>query len=214
MKVETLPSEAQVHNARKGPSWSLGNKFLYDLCGTHPSQSDPEAVVSKFWLIGRAYSATVERRRTSEEEPLKPGENFYDNRLVPVYTQAGLDEVMTPLNALDSATRENAAVIADAHDKFSRVLKLVNGHMNLSLASKYLHFHRPMLFFIYDSFADESMRKYVPKWRHKLLQSSPFDDYYLKFCLASIALRDAINAEYHVQLTPRELDNLLLAPAV
>jgi len=187
--------------------------MLYEFCRTHPSQSDPAAVVSKFWLIGRAYSAAVERRRTSIETPLKPGENFYDDRLAPAYTQAGLDAVFATLHAIDGVTRDNLVHVAEVHNAVADTLQDITHQWKRSLASKYLHFHFPSLVFIYDSLAELSLKQYVPGWSRTRLPESPqYDAHYLKFCRGVMALREAIASEYAIRLTPRALDNLLLTP--
>lgn len=213
MRVETLPSEAQIQAAVQGPSWTLGNTVLYEFCRAHPSQSDPAAVISKFWLIGRAYSAAVERRRTSMETPLKPGENFYDHRLAPVYTRAGLDEIFAGLHRFGGVTSDNLVDIAEVHYAVAKTLQGITNQWKRSLASKYLHFHFRDLIFIYDSQAELNLRKYVPGWsRERLPENTRYDSYYLKFCRGVVALREAIATAYEVEMTPRDLDNLLLAP--
>lgn len=208
----TLPSKAEVENATKEHSWILGNQVLYDMCHNYPSQSDPTAVVSKFWLIGRAYSAALERRRTSQEEPLRKGENFYDHRFVPVYTQGGFDALFAPLYNYEDITEHNIAHIVQVHCSLTKVLQAVTGQWKRSLASKYLHFHFPKLFFIYDSQADTNLRKYIPQWtRYRIADSSDADKYYLKFCRGVMLLRETIISGYDIKLTPRDMDNLLLA---
>jgi hypothetical protein len=187
--------------------------MLYDLCHKHPSQSDAAAVVSKFWLIGRAYAASAERWRLSEANHLKPGENFYDNRLAPVYIQAGLDNAMAPLYGFRDVDECNLMHILEVHSRVSQTLQITNGKLNPSLASKYLHFHLPLLFFIYDSQANANLKKYIAKWKHKSPVQPNYDTDYFKFCYGALALREAIKSEYHIELTPRELDNLLLAPS-
>src|SRR5439155_25107965 len=39
------------------------NHVLYDLCKAHPFHTDDDAIVAKFLLIGRSYSAAAERRK-------------------------------------------------------------------------------------------------------------------------------------------------------
>lgn len=207
-----LPSKAEVENATKDHSWTLGNQVLYDMCYSHPSQSDPTAIVSKFWLIGRTYSAALERRRTSQEEQLKPGENFYEHRFVPIYIQGGFDAMFTPLYNYEDISEHNIAHIVQVHYSLTKILKEVTRQWKRSLASKYLHFHFPKLFFIYDSQADINLRKYVPQWsRYRLADSSEGDDYYFRFCKGVMLLRETIMSNYRIKLTPRDMDNLLLS---
>src|SRR5690606_29468485 len=39
-----------------------GNDVLYRMCSERPNHTDVDTVSSKLWLIGRAYSASIERK--------------------------------------------------------------------------------------------------------------------------------------------------------
>ena len=43
--------------------WSIGNQVLYDLCQRYPRHTVDSEIIAKIWLIGRAYSASIERGR-------------------------------------------------------------------------------------------------------------------------------------------------------
>ena len=210
----TVPSKQEIDHVLGNKRWWLGNKVLYDLCKDYPSQTDPEAITAKFWLIGRAYAATVERRRTSKEKPLEKGENFYDHRLVPAYRDhtPNFDELFKPLYAYKTINDDNILDIMKVHNSLTQVLDSITYQWKRSLASKYLHFHFPDLYFIYDSRADNALRnRYVPNWSSvRLPNNSGYDKYYYKFCLGLMGLRDAIQKEHDEILTPRMLDDLLL----
>jgi hypothetical protein len=47
--------------------WQLGNEVLYRLCEEHPRHDSDDSIIAKFWLIGRAYAAAVERRKKSRD---------------------------------------------------------------------------------------------------------------------------------------------------
>lgn len=79
-----------------------------------------------------------------------------------------------------------------------------------SLSSKYLHFHKPNLFFIYDSRAMESIRKLVTPSKNKIASTENIDMEYAKYCLRCIDLREEIKERFNTYLNPRELDNILL----
>ena len=40
----------------------FGNQVLYQMCRDHPGHTDTDVISGKMWLIGRAYSAAIERR--------------------------------------------------------------------------------------------------------------------------------------------------------
>ena len=50
-----------------------GNKILYDMCATKPRHDDIDIIVGKIWLIGRSYSAAIERKAGTK---MIPGGNF------------------------------------------------------------------------------------------------------------------------------------------
>lgn len=204
------PSKDLVENRMKKHSWEIGNQVLYDMCRNHPSQLDPTAIVSKFWLIGRAYSASVERRRTSKEKPLSNGENFYDHRLVPVYKQADFDSVFAPLYHYENVSESNLQHLVEIHFKLVQTLNQVTGQWKRSLASKYLHFHFPNLFYIYDSRAESGLGRYVTEWQKQRLPTGSYDPVYYRFSLAMTALRDEIKSNYGLDVSPRQLDQIVL----
>ena len=49
-------------------NWYLFDKVLYDLCKQYPRHNNPHEIVAKIALIGRAYSASVERRRNAKTQ--------------------------------------------------------------------------------------------------------------------------------------------------
>ena len=79
-----------------------------------------------------------------------------------------------------------------------------------SFASKYLHFHNPRAFFIYDSRAAKAITDKLGKGRHfKLPEGTDFHDrIYARFVLQCIEYRD--DSAQLKPLTPRELDRALL----
>jgi hypothetical protein len=98
------------------------------------------------------------------------------------------------------------------HNLVTTVLNDVSGQWKRSLASKYLHFHFPLLYFIFDKRAENRLAHFVPSWwKRELPENKEYDMHYYRFTLAMIALRDAIESEHQIELTPRELDQLLLA---
>ena len=81
----------------------------------------------------------------------------------------------------------------------------------LTLASKYLHFHVPALFFLYDSRADRMLTRLSPiRRRSSVLRAFGGDLAYTRFVSYAMALRQQLSAQYGVTLSPRQLDRLLL----
>jgi hypothetical protein len=97
-----------------------------------------------------------------------------------------------------------------------RAYTLRGGHVDhdragRALASKYLHFHVPRLFFIYDSRAVEGMRAVSQIVGRVSSYSSSGDKEYSSFAEKCSRLRKYCKAEFGAELSCRQLDNLLLA---
>ncbi len=111
---------------------------------------------------------------------------------------------------LDRFREANVGPVLDAHGYLVRLFEKLTSKGKRSLASKYLHFHRPNLFFIYDSRAMSSIRRLsVPGQVIHAPRSA--DCEYAAFVSKALGLREQIRAEFGAQLTPRQLDRLLLA---
>lgn len=79
------------------------------------------------------------------------------------------------------------------------------------MASKYIYFYKPEAFFIYDSRARQSITKVVPQLKEILeLETDEFDHEYRDFVRRCVWLRDNILKTLGTELTPREIDKLLL----
>jgi hypothetical protein len=80
-----------------------------------------------------------------------------------------------------------------------------------ALASKYLHFHKPNLFYIYDSRAKEAISKITPRPNYiKEITAEEADSEYRIFCRRCQYLCDSISEHFHKTLTPRQIDKILL----
>jgi hypothetical protein len=77
-----------------------------------------------------------------------------------------------------------------------------------SLASKYLHFHFPELFYIHDSLVDRAARRLV-EGDCGFLAMSEFDPVYGRFHACCRKLADRLAPELGRRLSPRELDRVL-----
>jgi len=97
------------------------------------------------------------------------------------------------------------------HKRLMDLLFNLTGLEKRALASKYLHFHRPDLFFIYDRRAKEAIIKITPKLtKIKDIITEESDSEYHMFCRRSQYLHDSIREKYHKNLTPRQIDKILL----
>ena len=54
-----------VDAATSETSWDFGNKLLCGMCKKSSGHTEESKVIAKVWLIGRAYAAAIERRKTT-----------------------------------------------------------------------------------------------------------------------------------------------------
>jgi hypothetical protein len=179
----------------------LENEILYDMCKKYHDHTVKEQIYSKLWLIGRSYSAALERNKSEEKS-----ENIYlktIDELIKIGNM--LDEKIQRLQPIIDYNTMYAAlnVHKEIVDIFNRTTKMEKH----SLASKYLHFHRRDVFYIYDSYANFSLMKYV---KGSVSSNNKYDNEYLKFCEKAFALKERIKEKYKKDLDPREIDNLLI----
>lgn len=193
--------------ARRSWKWDLGNRVLYDLCRNHPAHENAEEVIAKVWLIGRSYAAAIERRRRGWSES-QIGDDFYEETVAPKMMGSGIDAwIADASRTSDPGSR--AAVVA--HGKLTALFEKMTGQQKRSLASKYLHFHSPNAFFIYDSRARDAIAKVTPRPRSTPHSDAPEGDKeYRNFTRRCVWLREHVRCSSRICLTPREIDKLLL----
>lgn len=187
--------------------WDFGNSVLYRLCKQHSGHSEASIATAKVWLIGRSYSAAIERRRPTESEP----GNFYRDRVAPELIKSDLDNRLASLKKFRRIADGSLSEIIDTHKYVTDLFQRISGQNKRSLASKYLHFHVPELFFIYDSVANKGISKLSHFTGRASLRFEYEDNQYRKFVEKCISLRQHIHAHHDVLLTTRQLDRLLLS---
>ena len=166
-----------------------------------------EAIIAKIWLIGRSYAAAIERRKNVEET----SDDFYEITVVEKIKTSKLDDWLSALpSRLTDPWRELGSIIT-VHKRLMDIFSDLTGLEKRALASKYLHFHRPDLFFIYDSRAKEAIMKVTPRPTEiKDITAEDADSEYQMFCRRSQNLRENINERFGKYLTPRQIDKILL----
>lgn len=198
-----------VESVQEPCFWDFGNKFLYQLCRKHPSHSDPSIAAAKVWIIGRSYAAAIERRRKTESE----SGDYYRDRVAPEIVGSEIDQRLTALKSIRHVTHESFPQIVETHKYLTDLFSRISGQDKRSLASKYLHFHAPTLFFIYDSQAVKGMRTLAKITGRASKNCCDGDNEYRKFAEKCLLLRDHIHEGQGVRLNPRQIDRLLLSIA-
>ena len=198
-----------VDRARGGTHWQLGNKVLYTLCQQHPRHESVDVVLAKVLLIGRAYAAAIERRRVGLDED---NEHFYVERVAPMMMDSRIDDWLDQARSQVLCSTDAIEAMIAIHGRVTDLFAKISGLEKRSLASKYLHFHVPGLFFIYDSRAVEGLRR-ITTFIGKASRTGELGDgdtEYRRFATKCAHLTSRCVTEFGLTLSPRQLDSLLL----
>jgi hypothetical protein len=205
--VKRKITKTDVEEAQKKSDWDFGNSILYDLCKNHPNHNKTDEIIAKVMLIGRSYSAALERGRKIEDD----GSDFYLSMVGPQIKKNRIDSWFKCLSD-NLAPGCNKSITI--HKKLQNLFATMIDGSKRSLASKYLHFHFPKIFFLYDSRAALTIRLTVPRTLRKACsQKSTGDQIYCCFARSCALLRNHLHDEYGHLLTPRQLDRLLISLA-
>jgi hypothetical protein len=190
-----------------------GNQILYRMCADQPKHDDVEIISSKIWIIGRAYAAAIERKVGKRfKKGLKKGDDFCQKKVAPIVNKSEIDEWIRGVSHLHKARRENLYEILECHKNVTDLFKKAAGLNRRSLASKYLHFHVPKVFFIYDSRANRQIKKIVKKLNFKSqlkFDRKKHDKEYAIFFEQCIFYREHLE-KTGKEFSPRMLDMKLL----
>ena len=200
------PLKQQVQKAMNPSPWDLSNQVLYDMCKHYPNHRDQTAILAKILIIGRVYSAAIERRRVVEN----PGDDFYPDTVAPNIRKSNIDKWIDKAREVELGSDDALAVMIETHKAVTELFSRISGLEKRSLASKYLHFHVPELYFIYDSRSSQGITLVRKQFGIKVNRQRIGDPIYEKFAEECHLLRLAIQDRYGVTMSPRQLDNLLL----
>ena len=179
-----------------------GNEILYRMCREKPRHKDIDTVKSKLWLIGRAYSAAIER---------KAGSQFKIDDAANILINSEIDTHINRLLKINRIDDKNLELLLQAHKALTDSLKEATGIDKRSLASKYLHFHAPKAVFIYDSIANSKIRLLLNPLQRRFKCNKKYDLPYEGFVRRCLHFRDFV---YENQIgalaTPRKIDMYLI----
>ena len=196
-----------IKRATKPTPWHFSDEQLYKLCHENPLHAEAEVVLAKILLIGRVYAAAIERRKSDLD---KPNDEFYIQRVAPIIMESSIDRWIEKSKKHKPGTLEALAVMLETHGRTTALFSRISGLEKRSLASKYLHFHVPNLFFIYDSRAIEGMRKVGDIVGIASPYKGKGDHEYAKFAEKCVRLSRACESDFGCKMNPRKIDNLLL----
>lgn len=199
-----------IERALAPSPWDLGNEVLYTLCRENPKHKLDEAIIAKIWLIGRTYAAAIERRKNAKEG----SDSFYERIVTKSVKNSKIDEWLADLPGKIVNPWEELGSAITVHKRLMDLFATLTGLEKRALASKYLHFHRPDVFFIYDSRAKTALSKLTPNISHiPNIKRKESDKEYLLLVRRCLWLKENIEKRHSVVLTPRQIDKILLGVA-
>ncbi len=197
--------------------YHLLNSKLYQLCKDHFKHKSPDAILAKTIIIGRTYAVSLDRgkdkNKTEKEKKLKfINDDFYQKEIVPRFQNPKLDIYLSKLKRLKSPENHIKEILA-LHYYLTDLLVSLNGEDKRSFSSKYLHFHLPDLFFLYDSRAKSVINQFIKRKDVEFYTIQNSDKEYSTFYSKAIHLQNRIRKQHGILLTPRQIDNLFLKNA-
>lgn len=189
--------------------WDFSNKLLYDLCSQHPNHTDQDKIIAKILFIGRVYAAAIERRKNKSDS--EPNDDFYVNVVAPQIHKSPIDHWLQQAQSVIPGTNTGFSTLVTVHKNVMDLFSRISGLDKRSLASKYLHFHVPKLFYIFDSRAVAGMRIFSPELPRASRSDNNGDNEYRKFVEKCSHLSNYCEKQFGLHLLPRQVDMLLLA---
>ena len=99
--------------------WGGVDDVLRELCRRHPGHEDRRSVTAEVALIGRAYSAGLERRVTPPkgQQSIVVIADYFERH------GAEVDEILAPLRPIDEPlSLQGTAIIVGVHGRFTQFL--------------------------------------------------------------------------------------------
>lgn len=203
-------NQSSLKKLEKSP-WDWGNSVLYDMCRSNPDHKSTTKALGKIWIIGRSYSAAIERGAGKHREE---SIDFYAEKVAPMLVNSDIDKWIRKLNKIERITNENVDALLEIHSSFVEEIESITDKKKRSLASKYLHFHAPNAVFIYDSIANREIRSILSERQSQFAYKKGYDDTYSQFVARCLYLRDkVIEPKLGKKVSPRFLDKVLLSSA-
>ena len=186
--------------------WRLANNILYEMVSKYPKHDDADVIVAKLSIIGRTYAAAVERRKNKANTL---GDFYYDY-VAPQLFDSEIDDKIDSLRKHKKITKDNLPDILSVHYYLMNLFEDSTEMRKRSLASKYLHFHLPELFFIYDSRTESVITQFSGRLSRVLdISQTECDKTYATFCSKALIIYNALNDKNYTDPQTRVVDNIL-----
>ncbi len=153
-----LPTQTQIKKAKQKNVWDFGNRLLYEMCSSTFTHTQDDQILAKVLFIGRIYAVAIERRRNKQE---MLGDDFYIETVAPAFKNSDLDKHLAALKKIRQIGLNEVKRILKLAFYLTSLINKITDLNKRSFGSKYLHFHLPELFFIYDSRAVKGMQYFI-----------------------------------------------------
>jgi hypothetical protein len=172
-------------------------RALYDLCFMHRHHRRDEVVADKLRLLTRLYA----------DSPSWPAKGFSAEATAHNLTRSHVDHWF---GAITTAEELDVSLLLELHRHLMKVFRDLSDEEARSLASKYLHFHFPELFYVYDTRIATAL-SLLMHGDCGFLALADFDPAYGRFHACCRKLTERITPLVGRRLSPRELDRVLRA---
>lgn len=171
----------------------LSDQLIYDFVRDNPSNKNVDNIIAKLYIIGHVYSATLERINYKKQKRKLNTIALYDKTAKEI-SKLNIDNDLNKLSKMDINNDDAFILMLEIHNKLTKCFCKVTGNNKISLASKYLHFHFPNHFFIFDSIVNSNIGKFVDTSNYSLIKNSDnINLIYAKYCIKAREILEYIN---------------------
>lgn len=193
--------------------WDFSNEILYSMCKENFTHKQTDKIIGKVVIIGRTYAAAIERRKNKTEN--EQNDDFYINKVASEFKKSELDIYLDKLKSEHELTEKNIPEILKVHFYLTSLINNLTEQNKRSFCSKYLHFHLPHLFFIYDTRAVKAIRIIQPKSNTNFkfkgqINSIEADKEYASFFYKCFEQTTVFEEKFKRKITTRHMDNILM----
>lgn len=214
MKNNNLDQPLHLTKEMAISEWEICNDLLYQFCEKYPYHNDNVVIANKVVVIGRVYAASVERRKIRDKDKKELSSDFLLDKIANAILISNIDSSIKELKLQKDLTEANLPLVLELHKKLMNCVREITDYGNRSFCSKYLHFHLPNHFYIYDSRAKKALNEILKRLDkvtvNKYVTSKEIDYDYASFFNKMRYIQLALKSEYQVDFTPRQLDTILL----
>lgn len=194
----------------------IGNGTLYEMCKKYPHHNNSAEIIGKVWLIGRSYAVPLERNKNNKNI----SDDFYNEIVAPAFIDGNFDKLLFSIRKLRGLNEKSIPIILETHRRIMDfICQKITKDNKRSFTSKYLHFHFPNLFFIYDSRASGAIDSVInniggekEKYKKYVKEAQKFDKNYAKFFAKCFYFWNFCKKE-GVPFSTRQIDSFLIERA-